>query len=453
MEENEIAIPFDINKIHENVFHKLFRKFKTLIKYIIRRTIDIVLSLFGIILLIPLTIIVFFQNLKNGEHGKIFYTQNRIGKNGKIFKMYKFRTMVNNADEILEAMLQDDKIKEEYETYRKFKNDPRVTTFGKFLRSTSLDEFPQFINILKGDMTIVGPRPYLPEEKERMSTYYKYIIQYKPGITGVYQISAMRNLKFLDRLDMDYKYHYKRNFIMDIKIAFITILVTLRRKGTFEIGGKAVDTVEYITKQLSLALKRFIDIIGALVGIILLVPITLIVFLGNRICKDKGPLFYSQQRIGKNGKIFKMYKFRSMIIGADEVLKELLEKDEEARKEYEEYKKLKDDPRVTKMGKFLRKTSLDEFPQFINVLKGEMSIVGPRAYMLKEKEEMGEAYNKIVKCKPGITGLWQVSGRSETTFDERLDIDLEYYEKFDTALDIEILLKTVTTVVKKEGAV
>lgn len=453
MEENEIAIPFEINEIRGNVFQRIFRKIKMLTKATIRRTLDIVLSLIGIIFLIPLTLIVFLQNLKNGENGKVFYTQNRIGKNGKIFKMYKFRTMVNNADEILAAMLQDEEIKKEYKTYRKFRNDPRLTTFGKFLRSTSLDEFPQFINVLKGEMTIVGPRPYLPEEKERMGTYYNYIVQYKPGITGVYQISAMRNLRFEDRLDMDYRYHYKRSFIMDVKIAIITMLVTLRRKGTFEIGGKAVDTVGYITKQISLFFKRIIDIIGALVGIVILIPLTVIVFIGNRLCKDKGPLFYSQERIGKNGKHFKMYKFRSMVVGADDILNELLEKDEEAREEYSKFKKLEHDPRVTKFGNFLRKTSLDEFPQFINVLKGEMSLVGPRAYMLKEKEDMGEAYNTIVKCKPGVTGLWQVSGRSETTFKERLDIDIEYFEKYDTALDIEILLKTVTTVVKKEGAV
>ena len=452
MEENEIAIPFDINSIHENILHRIFRKINSLIKAIIRRTIDIIFSLIGIVLLIPLTIIVFFQNLKNGDSGKIFYTQERIGKNGKTFKMYKFRTMVNNADEILNAMLQDEKIKEEYETYRTLRNDPRITTFGKILRATSLDEFPQFINILKGDMTIVGPRPYLPEEKERMGTYYKYIIQHRPGLTGVYQISGIRNLKFLDRLDLDYKYHYKRTFKTDVKIALITLLVTFKRKKTFEVGGMAVDTIDYIIKQLELCLKRIVDIIGAIVGCILLVPITIVIFIGNRICKDKGPIFYSQERIGKDGKIFKMYKFRSMIMNADDVLKELLENDEEARNEYQEFKKLKNDPRITKMGHFIRKTSLDEFPQFINVLKGEMSLVGPRAYLVREKEDMGEAYNKIIKCKPGITGLWQVSGRSEVNFNTRMDIDIEYLEKYDTALDLEILFKTVATVLTKDGA-
>ena len=452
MEENEIVIPFDIENVNENFLHKLIRKTGLLAKAGIRRTIDILLAILGIILLVPLSIVVFFQNLKNGDNGKVFYVQERIGKNGKIFKMYKFRTMVNNADDILKDMLKDPKIKEEYETYRKFKMDPRLTTFGKFLRSTSLDEFPQFINVLKGEMAIVGPRPYLPEEKERMGDYYKYIIQHKPGITGVYQIAAIRNMKFDDRLDMDYKYHYKKNFAMDVKIALITLLVTFKRKKTFEVGGMAVDTISYISRQLSLGLKRVVDILGAIVGCIMLIPLTAIVFIGNRICKDKGPIFYSQERIGKNGKVFKMYKFRSMIVGAEDALKDLLEKDEAARLEYAEFKKLKNDPRVTKMGNFIRRTSLDEFPQFINVLKGELSIVGPRAYLVTEKPEMGEAYDKIIKCKPGITGLWQVNGRSGVNFNHRLDMDVEYFEHYSTALDFEILLKTVSAVLNKDGA-
>lgn len=147
-----------------------------------------------------------------------------------------------------------------------------------------------------------------------------------------------------------------------------------------------------------------------------------------------------------------MYKFRSMVVGADEKLKEILAENEELREEFEKYKKLKDDPRVTKMGKFLRKTSLDEFPQFINVLKGDISLVGPRAYLPKEKEDMAESYYDIVDIKPGLTGLWQVSGRSEVTFKERLQIDIEYSEKFSLGLDAKILFKTVFSVLKKDGA-
>lgn len=453
LENHEIAIPFDIDNIKENTFKRLARKVKSLITNFIVRCLEIIVSLFGILLLIPLSVVVFFQNLKNKENGPVFYTQNRIGKNGKIFKMYKFRTMVTNADEILNAMLQDEEIKKEYYTYRKLRNDPRLTKFGKILRAKSLDEFPQFINVLKGEMSIVGPRPYMPEEEERMGDYYNYIIAHKPGMTGVYQIAGgERRVEFTDRLDMDVRYHYRKNLWLDIKIALITVLVTFRKKETYHVGEMVGDTFEYITRTIARFLKRIVDVIGGIVGALFLIPLSIGIWLGNRICGDNGPLFYTQDRIGQNGKIFKMYKFRSMVVGAEEKLKELLEKDEEARKEYSTYKKLKNDPRVTKVGEFIRKTSLDEFPQFINVLKGELSLVGPRAYMVTEKPEMGDAYETIIQCKPGITGLWQVSGRSDVTFENRLDMDIDYYENYSLGMDIKILFKTVTAVLNGDGA-
>ena len=202
------------------------------------------------------------------------------------------------------------------------------------------------------------------------------------------------------------------------------------------------------------AVKRVIDIIAGLVGTILLIPITIGVYIARKILKeDDGPIFYDQLRIGKNGKIFKMYKYRSMVIGADDKLKEYLAENEEAREEYSKYKKLKKDPRITKLGKFLRKTSLDEFPQFINVLKGNMSLVGPRPYLQREKDDMGEYYKYIIQCKPGITGYWQIDGRSNVTFQDRLDLDIEYYETKSLKNDIKILLKTFIKVFVKEGAI
>ena len=143
-------------------------------------------------------------------------------------------------------------------------------------------------------------------------------------------------------------------------------------------------------KNLSLTIektiKRIIDIVGGLVGTIALIPLTIIIYVARKILhEDDGPIFYEQLRIGKDGKVFRMYKYRSMVVGADEILFKYLQENEEARKEYKEYKKLKNDPRVTKVGNFIRKTSLDEFPQFINVLKGDMSLVGPRPYLPREK--------------------------------------------------------------------
>ncbi len=207
-----------------------------------------------------------------------------------------------------------------------------------------------------------------------------------------------------------------------------------------------------VVLRIETILKRFIDIIGSIVGIVCLIPLTIIIWIANLIMKDNGPIFYTQERIGKNGKIFKMYKYRSMVVGADEKLKEYLEKNEEARKEYAEYKKLKNDPRITKIGAFLRKTSLDEFPQFINILKGEMSLVGPRPYLPREKEEINGFFNYIMSCKPGLTGFWQVNGRSDVTFTDRLDMDMRYYYNHNLKMDIKILKETVVNVIKKEGA-
>ena len=198
--------------------------------------------------------------------------------------------------------------------------------------------------------------------------------------------------------------------------------------------------------------KRLIDILGGIVGTIVLIPLTIGIAIANLICKDNGPIFYSQYRMGKNGKLFKMYKYRSMVVGADEKLKKYLEENEEARKEYKKYKKLKHDPRVTKVGEFIRKTSLDEFPQFINVLKGDMSLVGPRPYLEREKEDMNGYYKYITTCKPGLTGLWQISGRNDVDFATRIDLDMQYYYNHSLKGDIKILFKTAMKLVKREGA-
>lgn len=199
--------------------------------------------------------------------------------------------------------------------------------------------------------------------------------------------------------------------------------------------------------------KRIIDIIGGLVGVILLIPITLCVYIVRIIKKENdGPLFYVQLRIGKNGKEFRFYKFRTMVMNADEKLEEYLEQNEEARQEYEKYKKLKHDPRITELGEFLRKTSIDEFPQFINVLKGNMSLVGPRPYLHREIKDMGDNYYTIISVKPGLTGYWQVNGRNDKDFKERTNMDVAYVHDRTLFLDIKFLIKTVLKAFKKEGA-
>lgn len=199
--------------------------------------------------------------------------------------------------------------------------------------------------------------------------------------------------------------------------------------------------------------KRSIDIIVGIFGILLLIPLTFIIWIAKLITRDYGSIFYLQKRIGKNGKLFKMYKYRSMVTNAEEKLENYLKENEEAREEYKKYKKLNNDPRITKIGKFLRKTSLDEFPQLINVLKGDMTLVGPRPYLPIEKEDMKNYYHYIVKCKPGITGFWQTNGRNKVTFNHRLEMDLEYYKHHCLELDFKLLKKTVKKVVKREGVI
>ena len=226
------------------------------------------------------------------------------------------------------------------------------------------------------------------------------------------------------------------------------------------INEKPVNNIRIINKEktnkkiLYRAIKRMIDIIGAIVGIIFLIPTTIAVCLARKISKeDKGPLFYEQLRYGKNGKVFRLYKFRSMCIGADEKLKKYLEESEDIRKEFQKTHKLQNDPRITKIGNFLRKTSLDELPQMINILKGDMSFVGPRPVVEKEVEEYGENKEKFLSVKPGLTGYWQGNGRSSTTYEERMKMELYYVDNCSLWLDIKIFFKTFIAVFKKEGAV
>ncbi|MGL5902323.1 MAG: sugar transferase, partial [Cetobacterium sp.] len=200
-------------------------------------------------------------------------------------------------------------------------------------------------------------------------------------------------------------------------------------------------------------MKRAFDICGALVGMVLLVP--LYIKYGLQIKKDGGPALFSHNRIGRDLQPFKMHKFRSMYIDAEDRLEKMLAEDEAIRNEFYTNFKLKNDPRITPAGAFLRRTSLDEFPQFLNVLKGEMSLVGPRPVVQKEVDmyygtEMGK---KIFQVKPGITGMWQANGRSDVEdYDERIALDLYYIRNWSLWLDIIILIKTVKNVIGKKGA-
>lgn len=207
-----------------------------------------------------------------------------------------------------------------------------------------------------------------------------------------------------------------------------------------------------LSRTMYFFVKRLFDVLMAIIGIIAMIPIALLVKISYMLTGDFDSIFYKQKRIGKNGEEFDFYKFRSMIPNADEVLKELLKNDKKLAKEYKINKKLEHDPRVTKMGNILRKTSLDELPQVLNIIKNDMSVIGNRPYLPREKEDMGIYYNDIVKTKPGLTGLWQVSGRSNTTFEERLKIEQFYSNELNITLDIKIFFKTFKVVFIHRGA-
>ncbi|MCB2293959.1 sugar transferase [Clostridium algoriphilum] len=184
--------------------------------------------------------------------------------------------------------------------------------------------------------------------------------------------------------------------------------------------------------------KRLIDIIGALCGIILVSPVMIVVAIWIKI-DSKGPIFFAQSRVGQDGNRFMMYKFRSMCTNAEGLLHKLEEENEMSGPMF----KIKEDPRITKIGKFIRKTSLDELPQLINILKGEMSLVGPRPSLPKEVAQFTSFQKQRLVAKPGLTCYWQVNGRSDVSFEEWMEMDVEYLMNRNTIVDIILIFKTV----------
>ena len=218
-------------------------------------------------------------------------------------------------------------------------------------------------------------------------------------------------------------------------------------------GIMLISSYNGMNKTINRFLKRSFDIVAGLVGCIVL-GIPYLIY-APKIKKDGGKAIFYHTRIGKDLKSFKMYKFRTMYVDAEKRLEEMLSKDEKLREEYYKNFKLKNDPRVTEVGKFLRKTSLDEFPQFINVIKGEMSFVGPRPVVQKEVDMYygEENSRKIFMVKPGITGMWQANGRSDVeNYDERIALDLYYIRNWSLWLDVTITIKTIKNVIRKKGA-
>lgn len=225
--------------------------------------------------------------------------------------------------------------------------------------------------------------------------------------------------------------------------------ITPSTSQTFPVHEMPEKSLAYSANYLFI--KRFIDIVGAMVGLVITCPLFLIIGINYLFGQSKGPIFFKQKRYGKNGKLFTIYKFRSMVVNADEKLK--------SNKElYEIYKKnnykleQQEDPRITKIGRFLRKSSLDELPQLLNVLLGNMSLVGPRPIVEEELKEYGDRKAVLLSVKPGLTGYWQVKGRSSVGYPERVDLELYYVYNASVLLDVKILISTLKVVLLRKGA-
>lgn len=204
-----------------------------------------------------------------------------------------------------------------------------------------------------------------------------------------------------------------------------------------------VDILKLRAKRNYLKIKRVIDILGSSLGIIVLIPIYLLVALAIKIENPKGPIIFSQTRVGLNGKLFKMYKFRSMMVNAEDYLGDLWEQNDMDGLMF----KMKEDPRVTPVGKIIRKFSLDELPQLYNVLIGDMSLIGPRPPLVYEYQEYNDYHKQRLLVQPGCSGRWQVTGRNEVTFDEMVEMDIKYINSISLKQDIVLILKTVSVMV------
>lgn len=206
-----------------------------------------------------------------------------------------------------------------------------------------------------------------------------------------------------------------------------------------------------IKEALYLTIKRFFDIIVGIIGMIFIIPLSIIVKISYMLNGDFKSIFYKQKRVGKNGKIFYLYKYRTMVYNAEDILQKML-KEEKWKKEWDKNQKFENDPRITKMGNILRKTSLDEVPQFINILKGDMSLIGPRPLVEGELDAHKGNHDIYESVRPGITGWWACNGRSATTYDERLELEYFYVKNRGLRMDIKCIFKTIEAVLLKKGA-
>lgn len=304
----------------------------------------------------------------------------------------------------------------------------------------------------------IGLRPVALLSEDVQDTSYKGVPQSRQlsqapvlateqGIGGAVMAAPSRSHRARPQLVERYGKYFDRLFVCSQSWGGVA-LWTSRSLAS---GLFAQEVCPYGQGQGASKIKRIIDVLGALAGMVVMAPFFLTaVFLVK--LDSEGPVFFRQERMGQDGGCFTIYKFRTMHCDAKQRLQEILERDPERRKEYERYHKLSEDPRVTRLGRWLRRLSLDELPQLWNVLRGDMSLVGPRAYMPSELHKMNGLSRPVLQGPPGLTGLWQVSGRNHLDFETRVDLDVHYAQNWNVWLDLYILIRTIPVVLTGEGA-
>ncbi len=334
-----------------------------------------------------------------------------------------------------------------------------------------------FVRFLATHWKFNAPRVLLVGDIDRFGTFKKYLYKSNTSVRLVGYVSMedttddryLGSVKDLERIVHEnaigqvYIMNRKTDMVdiqqyidicLDMGVSVRIIVKLFQAHGAHRyvssVGTYPVVTYHRVClDDSSKAIKRIIDIIGSLLGIIVFSPIMLITAIAIKL-DSKGPVIFKQKRAGINGSIFEMYKFRSMCVDAEELKAKLQEQNEV--KDGLMFK-IKDDPRITKVGKFIRKTSIDELPQFFNVLFGSMSLVGTRPPTLDEVEKYERTHWRRMSIKPGITGMWQVSGRSQITdFEKIVELDTEYIDNWSIWLDFKIMLKTVTSLLQRKGA-
>lgn len=416
---------------------------------IVKRVLDVMLA----ILLVPVFFVISFLSFvftKLESNGPIIYNRIRVSKNGRRYYQYRFRMLRMDAKERI-----------------KDKETP-FTKFGVFLRLTHLDGLPMILNVLSGDMGFVGPH------SPRFSSYVNYEpdrrknLCVRAGIVGYW--SCEEGLPQITKDERDYIENWTIFKDLNILLRMIGRYLTFNSSKTYsktafkeeydfirEINEFSkpleYDRSTYQGKEDGIfyaVIKRTFDFLMSLIAIILLSPILLILSV-LVISDDGGSPFYGHERIGKNGKRIMVYKFRSMRKDAGD-LERLLTP--EQLDQYKREFKIDDDPRVTNIGEFLRKSSLDELPQLFNILSGDLSIVGPRPIVEKETERYGDDIAKFLSVKPGLTGYWQAYARNNATYEsgERQRMEMYYVDHRGILLDIRIIFKTFISVLKREGA-